>query len=1239
MTFNKILKKSSLLIISLFIYNNYSLAKETNGLPKQNFKKKSKVLINCQPPSSSIDLDINNVRTRLLNGGDMWWDLTTARYEVPKVEPGTGQVSRNILFTGAIWIGGIDDAGTLRTAGQTYRQNGSPGLDFWPGPIDTTSGNIIPEDCLAFDKHYKVNKEDVTNFINSGGDIPASIAEWPGNPLKPYQSKSLAPFVDVDGNGVYNPVNGLKGTSDYPDIIGDQSIWWVINDVGNTHTQYGGQPIGMEVQTLAFAFKSNIATNNMTFYRYKLINHGSNTLNDTYLAQWADPDLGNAADDYVGVDVGRSFGYCVNGDDNDETTAGYGEFPPSMGIDFFEGPFSDLNDGVDNDKDGTIDETTIVNGVLQTERIALAKFIHFTNSAPDGQDDPANDIELYRYLTGFWGDGTRLSYGGTGYDPASTNFADFSFPKDTDPNGRALWSECSEGNIPADRRFVESAGPFTLTPGAVNIITTGVVFATNTQKKPACPDGGLADLLAADDIAQRLFDNNFETADGPPIAQIGITELDKKLIISFFNTERTEEYNKIEPDDVSGLLFRYKFQGYKLYQVARSTVTAGDLSEDPELGVLIYQADIADGVGTIINKAYDSEFDNVQATVKVVGADQGINHTFEVTRDAFSNNNILSNNKQYFFLLIAYAYSDSAFSNVPDSVFASQYLEGINGGSGTVVGIPRISDPRFGGTILSNKTGVELKRLSGSGSGNNFLNFLNNDPSVALENSLALNPVYQSNQGPVKINVYDPFKVPNAEFEILFGDTINETIINGGDTTVVNKFIPGLDRWILINRTTNDTVFSDTTLIRYEQVIPQYGITVNIENLPAPGVNPDLNKNGFVGANITYKNNAKPWLNFVLDNDVPASDNNWIDELSSSSTTLDPNENYTGILNGSIAPYRLTSDVITKFKVTPAFEFTFAELPNVDIVFTSDVSKWSKCIVIETSSNPATAQGNQARLNLREGASIANTNFDTVTDGSQGRGYFPGYAVNPSTGERLNIFFGESSSEILNNGRDMRFNPTSSATTQGGKHFVYVSNTKYDECNALFTLLSPINAPSNTNKRNAYKTVAWATIPLSNSIDFLSSEAILSVRVNEPYKVFNANGGNNNFPYYSFNTNGVGASINNLDRAKTALDLIRAVPNPYYAFSDYEVSRVDNIVKFTNLPTKCSLTIYTTSGVYVTRLEKDDINRNFIDWDLLNDKNIPIASGTYIIHIKADGIGEKIIKWFGVIRPTDLTNF
>jgi hypothetical protein len=101
------------------------------------------------------------------------------------------------------------------------------------------------------------------------------------------------------------------------------------------------------------------------------------------------------------------------------------------------------------------------------------------------------------------------------------------------------------------------------------------------------------------------------------------------------------------------------------------------------------------------------------------------------------------------------------------------------------------------------------------------------------------------------------------------------------------------------------------------------------------------------------------------------------------------------------------------------------------------------------------------------------------------------------------------------------------------------------------------------------------------------------------------------------------------------LDLINVVPNPYYAYSEYERNQLDNRVKFTNLPEKCTIRIYTVNGTMVRRITKDS-PQTYVDWDLKNQANIPVASGLYIVHVEVPGVGEKILKWFGVMRPADL---
>jgi flagellar hook assembly protein FlgD len=104
------------------------------------------------------------------------------------------------------------------------------------------------------------------------------------------------------------------------------------------------------------------------------------------------------------------------------------------------------------------------------------------------------------------------------------------------------------------------------------------------------------------------------------------------------------------------------------------------------------------------------------------------------------------------------------------------------------------------------------------------------------------------------------------------------------------------------------------------------------------------------------------------------------------------------------------------------------------------------------------------------------------------------------------------------------------------------------------------------------------------------------------------------------------------------LDIINIVPNPYYGYSAYEKKALDNVVKITNLPEKCTITIYTLNGTLVRKFNKSD-PKTSLDWDLKNHNSGPVASGMYIIYINVPDVGEKTLKWFGVLRPTDYDSY
>jgi hypothetical protein len=155
LNFNDIMKrnmKTKAIFILLMLASFYGFAREKQpesgkriSSGNQNGWNGGKLMANCPAPSASKELWVNNVRAIIFNGGDMWWDLFgsgNAYYVVPAVSNLKDGISSS--FAGAVWVGGLDAGGQLKVAAMTYRQSG---IDFWPGPLDTTNASVdeIPD--------------------------------------------------------------------------------------------------------------------------------------------------------------------------------------------------------------------------------------------------------------------------------------------------------------------------------------------------------------------------------------------------------------------------------------------------------------------------------------------------------------------------------------------------------------------------------------------------------------------------------------------------------------------------------------------------------------------------------------------------------------------------------------------------------------------------------------------------------------------------------------------------------------------------------------------------------------------------------------------------------------------------------------------------------------------------------------------------------------------------------------
>lgn len=400
-------------------------------------------------------LDINQVKARVNSGGDLHWDPTTGNsgYECPQGSGKTWGTTANI------WLGGIDNGGQLHLAAQTYHQSG---IDFWPGPLTTSGATTNSTTVNQYNRVWKLNKTDIDNFVTNfangnvqnGSFIPAAdLLSWPANgDISQNYDSQLAPYMDVDGDAVYNPMAG-----DYPLIKGDQAVYTIFNDNYLPHGS-GGQTIGLEIHLMAYAYgPCSITTNNTflnytTFYNYKIINRSPFALFDFYSALFNDQEIG--AHDQTGCDVLDHYGYTYNTSTLNN---------PAIGVVQLKGPINTVN-LIDDDNDGITDEPL--------EQMNMTGFMSLNNAFPGvpfAITDPNNSMQYYQCLKNLWKDGTPLTCGGNGYGGSIPTF--FAFPNNTytnSPCGTSNWTETVSSTYVTDKRFVMNTGSITLQPGAVN---------------------------------------------------------------------------------------------------------------------------------------------------------------------------------------------------------------------------------------------------------------------------------------------------------------------------------------------------------------------------------------------------------------------------------------------------------------------------------------------------------------------------------------------------------------------------------------------------------------------------------------------------------------------------------------------------------------------------------------------------------------------------------------------------
>ncbi len=305
----------------------------------------------------------------------------------------------------------------------------------------------------------------------------ADLLEWP--------VRLGAPWIDSNGNGVYDPDTTIwkhGGVSDIPRIPGDEALWFVCNDLDKMRVSnlYGTSPMGLEMQTMLWASPGHPLLENVVFREHTIINKSTDTITDMYIGAWEDLDIGDALNDFCGIDTYNAMAYFYNGAHSDRVYP----VPPATGTVWLQTPVlpragATARFGLGSRKDYT--------------NLPLSGFVFYPHGDRVYADPqlayPTGGWEMRNNLHGLLRDGSAMRNPATGLE---TRIA-----LNGDPVLNTGWID-GIVHSPNDRRSLSSCGAFSLAPGD----TQKVLFAR------AAVNGGnyLLSVRALRNAARQLHD-------------------------------------------------------------------------------------------------------------------------------------------------------------------------------------------------------------------------------------------------------------------------------------------------------------------------------------------------------------------------------------------------------------------------------------------------------------------------------------------------------------------------------------------------------------------------------------------------------------------------------------------------------------------------------------------------------------------------------------------------------------
>ena len=1108
------IRLTAVVLVSLMFFGMYRLEdpNKEKGLSKVNTN------------DLKDHIDINQIDMLFYNNGISSYNNAGSGSSGLYWPKGSGKTA---IFEDGLLFAGRVGATEIRCGGSAYRA----GLQAGPILADGTAAD-------PSDPRYKIYK--IKSNWESMPDGPektklkSDYDNWPGD--------LGAPFIDVNNNGKWDA--GI----DKPQFLGDEVDFFVMNDLDAARTTflYGTQPMGVEVATTIWGFNRTGDLGNMIFKKYRMINKGSITVRNMSVAQWSDPDLGDASDDYVGCDTVRSLGYVYNGAASDGV---YGNPPPAVGYDFFQGPVIPY----DPAKYPIITQKNLPDSakfggkwIKGKTNLPLSSFSFYINGSSTYKDPvqgvAAGSEQMYNYMTSKLWDGTPF------LDPSRGNVP-VNFCLYGDPVKGTGWYEGAGwpgGPAADDRRMMLSAGPFTFAPGDTQEVVVGIVVAKGSSNI-----NSVEFLKNADDAAQKAYDLDFNLVAAPPSPVVKYAALDKKLVLYW--EPNAEKYDAFDPllgkKNFKNKDTSYKFQGYLVYQYKDASAT------DP---VLLATYDIVDSISKVLD--YQTYLGETVLVPVVNGANTGLRRTLEITIDQYTNGQ-LNNGTPYYFGVVAYGFC----SNGSPKILASPHK------------------------VLLEAETVDGIRPQSISAGESY--------KYTADDFLITTAPASGSDGIVAAKVIDPNALTGHDYEVFMSGTgssmkWNLRDITKGDTLlrsqpfdVINTAAyqaDGID--FSLTADTSGAKIIDGFIIRVgnpsevsqaiKEVVMVKDAGKTVEGTTYWDASRFVKRKGVNVFGASTATSTRPW---------------WISSLSV----------------GAMSLQTLNTD-------NNAGEYDY----NIEFTDTANASQYYTFNdIIKTPS----------KANNRLKANPVGKNKIPVIGWN---------LKDPANPKRMTLKAPDSSSAVTRslvtvpNGR---FDSTWTSTVVNQQRLVSDS-VAYEE---IYFFQDTAAYPADGVLPAKCRLSVAGEYPLTRLTLFSKVKTDVptpGVDLPKPGTVVKVVTWKTLKSTDVFKFNATKPKRSDVAVGKTTLNRISVYPNPYFGANTLEKNKYQRFVRFTNLPAMATIRISTLAGVFVQRIDKNSTSP-FVDWNLLNADNIPVASGVFLAYVEIPDVGTKILK-IAVVQET-----